>query len=316
MKILFICDPAQELKPGKETTLALIYEAQNRGFQVDFTTAPQLCLTDGEVIAAVQPITLIDYLDDYIHLGDMRIKNLLNYDLIVLRSNPNGYKRINTAYLLDTIADKVLISNDPRGIRELHGKYFISNFPDFIVPYAFVEHPLHLENFFKKYDDVVIKPVDGFGGHGVVRQKEKPKDIQRFFDEVYDSYDQSPFIVQPFIKEAVKGDKRIIMFDGEPVCCLLRVPQDADSLANITQGATIQKCELTLREQALCEELGPVLRDYGIFFAGVDMLGDFMTEVNVISVGTLVPANQLYSIKLENLFWDKLLEKHEDFHAA
>lgn len=314
--ILFIGDPVPELKPGKETTLALILEAQNRGYAVDYCTAKDLCLTNGRVIGLVRPIKLKDNLDDHIHLGDENAKNLERYDMIVLRSNPDGYKRMNTAYILDTLADKVFITNDPRGIRELHGKYFISNFPDFIVPYAIVENAGHFEHFLKHHKDVIVKPVNGFGGSGVKRLKEMPKDIAACFDDLYCKYGESPFIVQEYIKDAVKGDKRIIMFGGEPVSCLLRVPQDEDSLANVTQGARVEKCELTLREKALCAELGPIMNDYGLFFVGVDMLGDYLTELNVISVGTVVPANNLYGIKLEETFWDMLIERYNDFKSA
>ncbi len=314
--ILFIGDPVPELKPGKETTLALIFEAQNRRFQVDYCTAKDLCLTNGRVIGLVRPITLNENLDDHIHMGDESAKNLERYDIIVLRSNPDGYKRMNTSYILDALADKVFITNDPRGIRELHGKYFISNFPDFIVPYAIVESAGHLEHFLKNHSDVIIKPVNGFGGNGVKRLKSKPQDIQQYFEDTYKEYGESPFIVQEYIKDAVKGDKRIIMFGGEPICSILRVPQCENSLANVTQGATVEASELTLREQALCRELGPIMKDYGLFFVGIDMLGDYMTELNVISVGTIVPANTLYNIKLEETFWDKLLDEYEHFKKS
>ena len=149
LKILFIGDPVAELKPGRETTLALIFEAQRRDMNVDYCTAKDLCLTNGKVIGRVQSITLNDNLNDHIHTAAARMQNLAAYDIIVLRSNPAGYARIDTSYVLDILADKVLIVNDPRGIREMHGKYFISQLPDFIVPYAFVEHPEHLKVFMK-----------------------------------------------------------------------------------------------------------------------------------------------------------------------
>ena len=206
LKILFIGDPVAELKPGRETTLALIFEAQRRDMNVDYCTAKDLCLTNGKVIGRVQSITLNDNLNDHIHTAAARMQNLAAYDIIVLRSNPAGYARIDTSYVLDILADKVLIVNDPRGIREMHGKYFISQLPDFIVPYAFVEHPEHLKVFMDEHKDVIIKPVNGFGGYGIRRVKEKPADINTLFDEIYTEYGNSPFIVQPFIADAVKGD--------------------------------------------------------------------------------------------------------------
>ena len=310
LKFLVIGDPINELKPGKETTLALIGEAQKRGYEVDYCTAKDLCQKNGKVLAEVQSMYLTDDYSAYFKLGEKTIKNLGKaYDSILLRSNPNGYKRMNTSYLLDPLADQVLITNDPRGIREMHGKFFISNFPDFIVPYAIVENAEHFTDFLKQHKDIIIKPLNGFGGKGIQRIKDVPENPAALFEKLYKDMGEEPIILQEYIPEAAKGDKRIIMFDGEPVCSLLRVPKDENSLANVTQGASLEKTELTLREQALCDEIGPILRDYGLFFVGLDMLGDYLTEINLISVGTIVPANNLYGINLEEKFWDKLEEK-------
>ncbi|MGM0422135.1 MAG: YheC/YheD family protein [Pseudomonadota bacterium] len=315
LNILVIGDPVPELKPGKETTLALINEAQTRGYHIDYCTAAELCLQNGKVLGRVREMRLTGDFESYFDLGSPEIKNLAHYDMILLRSNPDGYKRMNTFYILDALADKVFISNDPRGIREMHGKFFISNFPDFIVPYSICEHPAHFEAFLNRHSDVIVKPVNGFGGKGIVRIKEKPADIEARFNDLYAAYDHEPFILQQYIPDAAKGDKRIIMFDGKPVCSLLRVPKDADSLANVTQGATVEASSLTPREEMLCEELGAVLQDYGMFFVGVDMLGDYLTELNVISVGTVVPANQLYGIKLEETYWDMLENRYNTWTA-
>ncbi len=315
-KILVVGDPIHELKPGKETTLALIQEAQDRGYEVDFCTSQDICQTNGRVVAEVQPMRLTGDLDDYFDMGEKRTQRLdRGYDVILMRSNPKGYRRINTSYMMDPLADRVLILNDPRGMREMHGKFFTANFPDFIVPYAIVEHEGHFTEFVKTHKDVIVKPVNGYGGAGVARLSAKDLQENGLFERLYNEYGCEPFIVQEYIPAAVKGDKRIILFDGEPVCSILRVPKDASSLANITQGATSEKTELTPREQALCAEIGPILRDYGIFFAGLDMLGDYLSEINVISVGTVVPANALYGIKLEELFWDKLEAKIDAFKA-
>lgn len=310
LNILVIGDPVPELKPGKETTLALIQEAQQRGYPVDYCTAAELCLQNSVVLGHVRSMRLKPDLQDHFDLGTPEIKPLTGYDIILLRSNPDGYKRMNTFYILDMLADKVFISNDPRGIREMHGKFFTAHFPDFIVPYAICEHPAHFEAFLNTHHDVIVKPVNGFGGKGILRLKEKPKDINAHFEKLHAEYGREPFIIQQFIPAAAKGDKRIIMFDGEPVSAILRVPKDADSLANVTQGAMVEPASLTPREEMLCEELKPILQDYGMFFIGVDMLGDYLTELNVISVGTLVPANQLYGIKLEETFWDKLENRY------
>ena len=315
-KILVVGDPIHELKPGKETTLALIQEAQDRGHDVDFCTSKDICQVNGVVKATVQSMRLTGDFDDYFDMGEARNVRLdRGYDVILMRSNPKGYRRINTSYMLDPLADRVLILNDPRGMRELHGKFFTANFPDFIAPYAIVENEDHFLDFAAKHTDIIVKPVNGYGGAGVARLSAKDLKENGLFERLYSEYGNEPFIVQEYIPAAVKGDKRIILFDGEPVCSILRVPKDASSLANITQGAKSEKTTLTPREEALCAEIGPILRDYGIFFAGIDMLGDYLSEINVISVGTVVPANALYSIKLEEVFWDKLEAKIDTFKA-
>ena len=313
LKILVIGDPIDELKPEKETTLALIAEATARNHRVDYCTATELCQKTTGVFGNVRQMKLTGNVDDYFDLGDEYIQDLSTYSLIIMRSNPNGYKRMNTSYLLDPLADKVLIVNDPRGMREMHGKFFITNFPEYITPFSIVEHHTHFKDFLNEHDDVIIKPVNGFGGDGIFRLNEKPADPKAKFDEIYQSFGQEPFIMQRYLPEAEKGDKRIIMFDGEPVCSLLRVPKDTNSLANISQGANIEKCDLTEHEKKLCAKIAPILQDYGLFFVGIDMLGDYITEINLISVGTVVPANNLYGIQLEKLFWNKLEEKYRDF---
>lgn len=314
LRLLVIADPLDELKPGKESTLALILEAQKRGYDVDYCTQEDLFHKNCNVLAEVRSMKLTGNYDDYFDMGEAKIKNLArNYDTILLRSNPGGLKRIETSYMLDPIADSVLITNDPRGIREMHGKTFLSNFPDYIVPYAIVKKESHFADFLSRHNDVIVKPLDGYGGKGVKRIKDHKGPVSELFAELEQSYKGERFIVQEFIPDAVKGDKRIIMFDGQPVCALLRVPKDADSLANVTQGATVEKAELTLREKALCEEIGPILQDYGLFFVGLDMLGDYLSEINLISVGTIVPANALYDIKLEETFLDMLEDKLKSF---
>ena len=311
LKILVTGDPLHELKPRKESTLALVKEAWRRGHHVDYCTPADLGLTNGKILGNVQEMRLTDDYDDYFRMGGPTVKNLEKYDIILMRSNPKGYKRMNTFYMLDTLADKVFITNDPRGMREMHGKFFITHFSDFIVPYMIAENKVFFENFLQKHKDIIVKPLNGFGGQGVSRIREVPDDIDALYNKLNTEFEGEPFIMQEYIPAATKGDKRIIMFDGEPVCSLLRVPKDENSLANVTQGATLAATEMTLREKALCEELGPILRDYGLFFVGVDMLGDYLTELNVISVGTIIPANNLYGIQLEKTFWGMLEKRYQ-----
>ncbi len=301
--------PIKNMNPKKETTLLLGAEACLRYEYIYLYTTADLFLENGKAYAWARKVVIDSGEENNINFISDKEKLLLDdLDIIFLRPNPPVNQDYLTAtYILDHVCSSVMILNSQKSIRNFNGKIFANDFKNYIVPYAIGNNINSLLDFYSIHKDVILKPMNGFGGHGIYRISENcsPEDIfQQFRQE-----NKGTFIVQKYIPDAVKGDKRIILFDGEPVAALLRVPAAPDKPANITVGATIAKTEITKKEQELCKEMKPILQDRDLFFVGIDMLGNYLIEINLISPGTVKPANQLYNIELEKIFWDKVEAK-------
>lgn len=305
LKIVLLCDPVAALDPRQDSTLLLGLEAQTRGHRIWHLPPADICLEDGRVMGWMAPLTLSSDPDDYFTLGATERRDLNDFDLVLLRQNPPFDDAFLTlTYLLEKL--EIPVFNDPASIRNFPGKLFPLEFPDYIVPYVISRRQEDIALFLAQHDEIILKPLFDYGGRGVSRIR-KGENHDAVFENFIAKY-PSPFVLQKFIPEASKGDKRIIIFDGEPQAAVLRVPAKDGFLGNISSGASIQPTELTAREKELCKKLGPRLRELGLFFTGLDMLGDYITEINVISTGTLRAANALYDMRLEKNFWD-LLEK-------
>lgn len=310
LKIALHCNAMEEMKHHQYTTPLLGIEAQDRGHALYHYTPEDLFLEDGVVKAHARHLTLShDPACYYTYGDDIELNLAKDIDIVLLRHDPPfDEDYMVTTYLLEKISNDVLVTNNPTAIRNIHGKIFTSEFDDFIVPYAIGNSFSVLEKFYNEHNDIILKPLGGYGGYGIIRIK---PNAQRL-DHTYDMYKKACsgfFMAQKFIPDADKGDKRITLMDGDPVAAILRVPSEPGALANITAGASVQKTEITDRERALCDKLGPILKDRGLFLVGIDFLGDYLTEINVISPGTLRDTNKLYGIKLEEIFWEKLEAK-------
>lgn len=305
LKIALLCDPVATLNPRQDSTLLLALEAQTRGHRIWHLTPADICLEDGRVMGWASALAVSADPDNYYTQGPAQRHDLNSFDLVLLRQNPPFDDAFLTlTYLLEKL--DIPVFNDPASIRNFPGKLFPLEFPDYIVPYVISRRREDIALFLDRQEEIILKPLFDYGGRGVSRIR-KGESYDAVFESFVTKY-PSPFVLQKFIPEATKGDKRIILFDGEPQAAILRVPAKDGFLGNISSGASIQPTELTVREKELCKKLGPRLRELGLFFTGLDMLGDYITEINVISTGTLRAANALYDMRLEKNFWD-LLEK-------
>ncbi len=308
--------PLERMNPKKETTLLLGAEASIRYEKVYYYTADDLFLEDNTAYAWARKIKVDSGDSNDLHfIGETEKLKLNDCDVILMRQNPPiNQNYLTNTYILDYVDSNTLILNNPHSIRSINGKIFANDFKDYVVPYSIGNDINTLLSFYKEHSDIILKPIDGFGGDSIYRITNNCDPIEVF--EKYRKNTQSIFIVQQYIPEAVKGDKRIIIFDGEPVAALMRVPAEPDKPANITLGATIEETEITENEYNLCREMAPILRESGLFFVGIDMLGDYLSEVNLISPGTIRPANNLYGIELEKTFWDKVEQRLENKKVA
>ncbi len=308
LKIAIQGDPIRDMHPEKETTFILGLEAELRGHNVKFYRANDLFLEDGKVMANVYDINhQVDPAPKYIK-GGSKLTDLSTFDVILTRQAPPVNQRyLATTYILERIQDKVLFVNRPSSVRNCNAKITTTDYPEFIVPYIISNSLPPLKTFFEKHGDIILKPLNDFGGSGIFRLN-KEEEIDSIYSQFRSDYN-SHFMAQKYIPKAVEGDKRIIMFDGEPVCSILRVPKDPSKPANISSGATVEAVGITENEKKLCAELSPMLKKEGLFFTGIDLLGGYLTEVNVVSVGTVKAANDIYKINLAEIFWDKVEAK-------
>lgn len=301
--------PLENMDPKKETTLLLGAEACLRYPKVYYYTVKDLFLDNGKPCAMARPVNIDAGAVNTLHFtGDTEKLDLSHCDVILMRQNPPvDQEYLLSTYILDYLPETTHVFNNPKAVRGLNGKFFANEFPDYVVPYRMGSSFAVIETFRETYPDNILKPVGGYGGTGIFRIR--PDADARAIYEEFRKTCPGMFIIQKHIPEAAKGDKRIILFDGDPVAALLRVPPAPDMPANITLGATIEKTDITPREQELCRVLGPRLRELGLFFVGIDMLGDWLVEINIISPGTVRPANNLYGMELEKTFWNKVEER-------
>ncbi len=320
-KIAIQADSLDILNPKKDSSLLICREIQARGHELFFYTPEDLFLENGTVYAHTGKVTLSENTDEtpYYKQEQLTAIPLSTFDAVLLRKDPPfDIPYILSTYILERAKEQTLILNDPTSIRNMHGKFFALDYPEYVVPYCLCSQFDAFKNFYDTHQDIIIKPLNAHGGKGIVRIKPNATDLQAQFDDYMAEYNE-PFLAQKFIPAATKGDKRIIMFDGEIEAAILRVPADEDSLANISAGGSAQATDITDHERRFCALIKDSLKENNLFFVGVDFLGDYVTEVNVISPGTVLPTNQVYDIHLENAFIDRMevkIQAHQKQKAA
>lgn len=281
MRALFVIDPLHTLAVAKDSTLAMI-EAMN-GWQVDVVLPSGLSLTNDGVVAYSQAISLNCQASDWYQLGSVKAVSCDDYDVVMLRKDPpfdSAY--LNLTYLLDFVqANQCLVVNNPGAVRDANEKMFARVFSDFVPPSVYASQIDVLQEFIDTHRHVVVKPLNLMGGRGVFQVCHDDPNRQAILDAATHS-GQSMVVMQKFIPEIAAGDKRILMINGEPVDYLLaRIPAPGDFRGNLAMGARGVCRSLSLSERALAKYVGPRLRAMGLIFVGLDLIGDFLTEINV-----------------------------------
>ncbi len=315
MFVGYITEPLNEIKNEKFkslTAIRVVLEAEKRGHQVCYFNKHGLFFQDGEVFAKVYDleIDLKRPQPPYYTISNDRIINLKELDILFVRKDPPiNEEYITITYLLDLLRDDVFLLNDPVAVRNSHSKLLALRYPQYIAPTLVCFNREHVLNFLGQYKDIILKPLSGLGGQGILRLKEGDKNTNSLIDTMFMAYN-GQLMAQKYLSAAeTEGDKRIIMFDGKPYGAILRKPAADDFRSNITAGGTFVKAELSDREKEICDVVGPYLRDRGLFFVGLDIIGGYITEINATSPGAIGPANKSYGIKFEEIFWDVLEEK-------
>ena len=280
-----VMDPISQITPAKDSTLAMLLAAQARGYDIRYYEQSDLRLDGGVPWGLSRTLSVTDDLDDWYELGDPDDRPLADLDAILMRKDPPfDTEYIFTTYILERAElAGTLIINQPRSLRDMNEKMFTAWFPECCPPTLITRSMQQLRGFLKEQGKIVIKPLDGMGGRSIFAVGHGDDNANVIFETLTD-YDAKFSMAQKYIPEIIDGDKRILLVDGEPVQQVLaRVPPPDDFRGNLVAGAQPEARELTDRDRWICDQVGPVLRERGVVFAGLDVIGDYLTEINVTS---------------------------------
>ncbi|MBM7068123.1 glutathione synthase [Actibacterium sp. 188UL27-1] len=283
MKIAFQMDPISDVDIAADSTFRLAEEAQVRGHILFFYTPDTLSYQSGQIMARAASLTVHREQGNHADLGPFEQVDLSQMDVIWLRQDPPfdmGY--ITTTHLLEMLTPGVLVVNDPFWVRNSPEKLLVLKFPDLTPPTTIARDLQTLRAFKETHGDVIVKPLYGNGGAGVFRLGPEDRNLASLH-ELFSGINREPLIAQKFLPDVSNGDKRVILVEGEPVGAINRVPAAGETRSNMHVGGRPEKIGLTARDREICEAIGPLLRERGQIFVGIDIIGDYLTEINVTS---------------------------------
>lgn len=301
LQIGFVMDPLGGIDIEKDTTFAFLEEAGARGHECLYIPPESLSIRRGTPEALVRSVKVRRKAGDHFTLGEASRRPLEELDVVLLRKDPpfdmEFFFDTHAASLAD--AGRVLVLNDPRGLRDANEKLYALHFPD-VVPESLVTADMKLLREFltELGGEMIVKPLDGCGGAGIFHVRSDDRNVGAILEASTDQ-GKTRIMAQRYLPEVRQGDKRIIVIDGEPLGAVLRVPSDAESRSNFHVGGSAAKSPLTERDREICACLAPRLREDGLVFVGLDVIGDYLTEVNVTSPTGVQEINALDGVKLE-----------------
>ena len=299
-------DPIESINIDADSTFVLALEAQARGHAIYHYLPRALALRDGRLSAKAQPLELRREHGRHHTLGVPEMLDLAAMDVILMRQDPPfDMAYITATHLLEHVRDRVLVVNDPVSVRNAPEKLFATHFDGLMPATLITADRDEILAFRREQGEIILKPLFGNGGAGVFRLAPEDENLNALL-ELFTQLYREPVIVQRYLPEVRQGDKRIILVEGEPVGAVLRVPPKGEARANLHVGGQALKTELTRREREICAALGPVLKDQGLIFVGIDVIGDYLTEINVTSPTGIQEINRLDGKQLEKQVWDAI----------
>jgi glutathione synthase len=302
-------DPIQNIKIAGDSTFALLLEAQARGHKLKFYTPDRLSMRDSRVFAPMQDLVVRDVVGDHCSLGEPVRTDLADVDVVLLRQDPPfDMAYVTSTHLLERVHPKTLVVNDPAHVRNAPEKIMVTLFPDLMPPTLITRDREAIEQFRDEHGDIVMKPLYGNGGAAVFKTGAKDPNFGSLFD-LFSTLFREPWVVQRFLPAVVKGDKRIILVDGEPLGGVNRVPAENDIRSNMVRGGAAETTQLTVREKEICDRIGPTLKERGLLFVGIDVIDGHLTEINVTSPTGLRAIKRLGGPDLSKAIWDRIEAK-------
>ena len=299
-------DPIEGINIDADSTFVLALEAQRRGHVLYHYLPRQLSLRDGRLTAGARRLELRRERGRHFTLGPSETLDLAAMDVILMRQDPPfDMAYITATHLLEHVREDVFVVNDPVSVRNAPEKLFATHFPGLMPPTLITSDRQAIIAFRREHGDIILKPLFGNGGAGVFRLMPEDENLNALL-EIFTQLYREPIMVQRYLPEVRQGDKRIILVDGEPVGGVLRVPAPGEARANLHVGGTAAKTVLTAREREICAAIGPTLKDQGLVFVGIDVIGDYLTEINVTSPTGIQEINRLDGVALETRVWDAI----------
>ncbi|MDF2369812.1 MAG: glutathione synthase [Rhizobiaceae bacterium] len=309
MNVAVQMDHVSTIQIEGDSSFAMCLEAQRRGHQLFHYTPSQLSLRNGQVIARVEPMTLRDVAGDHYTLGPQERINLEQMDVVLLRQDPPfDMAYITSTHLLERIHPKTLVVNDPAWVRNSPEKIFVTEFADLMPDTLITSDPEEIKAFRADMGDIILKPLYGAGGAGVFHLRSDDKNLSSLL-EMFGQMFREPLIAQRYLPAVRSGDKRIILVDGEPVGAINRVPAETDARSNMHAGGRAEAVGLTDRERDICARIGPSLKERGFLLVGIDVIGDYMTEINVTSPTGIREVKKFGGADIAALLWDAIEDK-------
>ena len=301
VRLVVVMDPIEAVKPAKDSTLAILLAAQARGWELFYSEQRHLYLRDGVAWGHLAPLRVADDPKDWFTRGEAVAAKLGDYDVILMRKDPPfDTEYIYTTYILDRANDQgALVCNRPQGLRDMNEKVYTAWFPECCAPTLITRDMGDMSEFLREHGKAVCKPLHGMGGRSIFVLEERDKNRNVVF-ETLTEYGTRYAIVQRYLPEIVtEGDCRVILVDGEPVpFALQRIPDAADHRGNLAAGARADSRPLNDRDRWLCSVIGPKLKAAGMIFVGLDVIGDYVTEINVTSPTGIRELNKKHGVDI------------------
>jgi glutathione synthase len=305
-------DPIESIDIEGDSTFALALEAQARGHALFHYLPQNLSLRDGRVLARAQPLQVRREADNFFTKGAEETLDLAGVDVVLMRQDPPfDMAYITATHVLEHIHPQTLVVNDPVSVRNAPEKLFVTHFDGLMPPTLITSNRDDITAFRAEHGDIIVKPLYGNGGAGVFHVTPGDENLTALLEMFTDLY-REPVIAQRYLPEVRQGDKRIILVDGQPVGAINRVPAEGEARSNMHVGGTPLKSELTPREREICAAIGPALKEQGLIFVGIDVIGNYLTEINVTSPTGIQEIDRFDGSNLSALIWDAIEARHND----
>ena len=310
LKVAFQMDPMESIDIAGDSSFALALEAQERGYKLFHYEPKNLSLSQLKPVAKLQSLTVQNVTGNHFSLGEQRVADLrTDIDVILMRQDPPfDMSYITATHILEHVHPHTLVINNPSNVRNTPEKLFVTHFENVMPPTLITSDEEEIFGFRKEFRDIIVKPLFGNGGAGVFHIKPDDENLSSLI-ELHKTFYREPLMIQEYLPAVRQGDKRIILIDGKPVGAVNRVPAKGDARSNMHVGGKPMKCELTGRDIEICEIIGPSLKEKGLLFVGIDVIGNYLTEINVTSPTGIQELSRFEDTNIASLIWDAIEKK-------